>query len=98
MNRHAQLLAKPRSSAEAYRNTKDATNRKWLILSAFLLSLVVPLTLTGCVGLTGANTPPQNEKLNTASSGALAANATNFNFGQVAVGTQTQQSLTISNI
>ena len=97
MNLHIQPGTAIGLAAGASRHSKKEKKRKPLILFAFLLTLLVPLTLSGCVGFTGASTPAQNASSTNSPSGALAANATSFNFGQVAVGSHSQQSLTFSN-
>jgi hypothetical protein len=63
-----------------------------------LLVLFFVLSLSSCTGLTGAGTPAANSKSNaTASTGTLAANATSFSFGNVAVGSSTSQTLMMTN-
>jgi len=96
MTTHAQTLTLAMATPSSRRG-KNENKRKPLILFAFLLTLLVSLTLSGCVGLTGASTPTESATSNNTSSGALAANATSFSFGQVAVGSHSQQSMTFSN-
>ena len=65
---------------------------------AALTTIFISLTLSGCVGLTGAGTPAANQSTNNSSStGSLAANATSFTFGNVATGSSSSKSLTLTN-
>ena len=64
-------------------------------LLTILLAFAAALSLTGCVGLTGAGTPAASN--NTAASGMLAASATSVTFGNVAVGASVAQTLTLTN-
>src|ERR1700688_4372634 len=67
-----------------------------LDLVALILGCLALLSLTGCVGLTGAGTP--GSKSNSSSnSGTLAASAMTLNFGNVAMGSSSPQTLTLSN-
>src|SRR5579862_2776984 len=65
-----------------------------LMLASFAL-----LSLAGCVGLTGAGTPAakSSSTSTSASSGTLAASATSLSFGNVAPGSTSPQTLTLSN-
>ena len=64
-------------------------------LLTIFLAFLAALSLSGCVGLTGAGTPAATN--NTAASGTLAASATSFSFGNVAVGSSSSQTLTLTN-
>jgi hypothetical protein len=67
-----------------------------LALFAILAILLVTLTISGCVGLAGAGTPAKTSSTST-SSGTLAASPTSLNFGNVATGSKSSQTLTLSN-
>jgi len=69
--------------------------RKPFLLLTILLTLIVAVSLSGCVGVAGAGTPAKTS--NSSSSGTLAANATSFSFGNVAVGSNAAQTLTLTN-
>lgn len=64
-----------------------------------ILASLAALSLAGCVGLTGAGTPAtkSNSTSSPASSGTLAASATTLSFGNVATGSTTPQTLTLTN-
>ena len=64
-------------------------------LLTIFLAIVAALSLSGCVGLTGAGTPAAPG--NTTASGTLAANATSVTFGNVSVGTTVAQTVTLTN-
>src|SRR4029077_17044534 len=66
---------------------------------ALVLAFLAVLSLAGCVGLTGAGTPPGKSKSgsNSSSSGTLAASPTSLNFGSVAAGSNSPQTLTLTN-
>jgi len=68
-------------------------------LGIFALSLasLALLSLAGCVGLTGAGTPAAKSGSNSTPSGTLAASATSLNFGNVAAGSSSPQTLTLTN-
>src|ERR1700674_2627404 len=68
------------------------------LFALFLASLAV-LSLSGCVGLTGAGTPAakSSSNSNSSSSGTLAASATSLNFGSVAAGSSSPQTLSLTN-
>ena len=68
-------------------------------LLALVFTLVALLSLSGCVGLTGAGTPPakSGSTSNSGSSGTLAASAMSLNFGNVAMGSSSPQTLTLTN-
>lgn len=70
-------------------------------LLALVFALVALLSLSGCVGLTGAGTPPakssSTSNSNSGSSGTLAASAMSLNFGNVAMGSSSPQTLTLTN-
>src|SRR5579872_5472505 len=65
----------------------------------FLLGIVLltALSVTGCVGLTGAGTPVTKTSSDTASSGSLAASATSLAFGNVNTASIGSQTLTLTN-
>src|ERR1700674_4087828 len=64
---------------------------------ALILAFFAVLSLTGCVGLTGAGTPPGKSSSKSSSSGTLAASATSLNFGIVVAGSSSPQTLTLTN-
>src|SRR5580704_11126902 len=65
----------------------------FLILAGFAV-----LSLAGCTGLTGAGTAAKsNSTSSPASAGTLAASAMSLNFGNVAPGATSPQSLTLTN-
>jgi hypothetical protein len=66
---------------------------------ALILAFLAVLSLAGCVGLTGAGTPQTktSSTSNPASSGTLAASPMSLNFGNVATGTSSPQTLTLTN-
>jgi len=63
---------------------------------ALTLALLAVVSLSGCVGLTGAATPTPKSS-SSPTSGTLSASATNLNFGNVAVGSSSPQTLTLTN-
>src|SRR6202011_4500466 len=67
-----------------------------LALFAVLATLLITLTISGCVGLTSAGTPAKTSSTGT-SSGTLAASATSISFGNVATGSNNLQALTLTN-
>ena len=87
MNAHTKLQS----------HSHEILNRRIpLDLVALILGCLALLSLTGCVGLTGAGTP--GSKSNSSSnSGTLAASAMTLNFGNVAMGSSSPQTLTLSN-
>lgn len=66
---------------------------------ALLFVTLAALSLSGCVGLTGAGTPKSGStsNSNSSSSGTLAANSASLNFGSVTTGSTSPQTLTLSN-
>jgi hypothetical protein len=64
---------------------------------ALMLAFLAVFSLAGCVGLTGAGTPAAKSGSNSTPSGTLAANATSMNFGNVAMGSSSPQTLTLTN-
>ena len=66
---------------------------------ALILAFLAVLSLSGCVGLTGAGTPPakSSSTSNPASPGTLAASPMSLNFGNVAAGSSSPQTLTLTN-
>jgi hypothetical protein len=74
--------------------------RNWLAWLAILAPLLLCLTLSGCAGLTQAGAPgpgKSSSNAQVASNGTLAANATNFSFGNVGNGSSKTQTLTLTN-
>src|ERR1039458_10391816 len=71
--------------------------RKPLTLLITVLALLAALSVSGCTGLTGAGTPAAGTNSNTASPGTLAASATSLNFGNVTAGSNSSQTLTLTN-
>ena len=67
-------------------------------LFALIVSCITVLSLSGCVGLTGASTPAAKSSSGSATSGTLAASAATLSFGSVAAGSSSPQTLTLSNI
>src|SRR5580692_8013112 len=61
------------------------------------IALLTALSVTGCVGLTGAGTPAGQTNSDNASSGSLAASATNLTFGSIATKASSAQTLTLTN-
>jgi hypothetical protein len=87
MNAHTIL----RSQSQATLN-----RRAPLGLFALILALLAVVSVTGCVGLTGA-AKPKPKSSSSPTSGTLSASATNLNFGNVAVGSTSPQTLTLTN-
>jgi hypothetical protein len=56
------------------------------------VTLIVVLILSGCVGLTSAGKPAANTP-----SGTITASATSLTFGNVAAGSSSSQTLTLTN-
>ena len=77
----------------------NSNRRAPLGLFALILSSLAVLSLSGCVGLTGAGTPAakSSSNSNSSSSGTLTASATTLNFGNVAPGSSSPQTLTLTN-
>jgi hypothetical protein len=77
----------------------NSNRRAPLGLFALILSSLAVLSLSGCVGLTGAGTPAakSSSNSNASSSGTLAASAATLNFGNVAAGSSSPQTLTLTN-
>src|SRR5579864_7333959 len=73
-----------------------SNRRAPLGLFALILSSLAVLSLSGCVGLTGAQTPAAKSS-STSSSGTLSASATSLSFGNVATGSSSPQTLTLNN-
>jgi len=63
---------------------------------ALILASLAALSLAGCIGLTGAGTPAAKSS-SSSTSGILAASATSFTFGNVAAGSTSPQTLTLTN-
>jgi HYDIN/CFA65/VesB family protein/immunoglobulin I-set domain protein len=64
---------------------------------ALILAFLAVLSLTGCVGLSGAGTSAAKSNSNPTSSGTLAASAASLSFGNVVVGSSSPQTLTLTN-
>jgi len=64
-------------------------------LLTIFLAFIAALSLSGCVGLTGAGTPAATN--DPTPSGMLAASATSVSFGNVTVGASVAQTLTLTN-
>jgi Abnormal spindle-like microcephaly-assoc'd, ASPM-SPD-2-Hydin/Immunoglobulin I-set domain len=64
---------------------------------ALVLAFLAVLSLAGCVGLTGAGTPAAKSGSKSTPSGTLAVSATSMNFGNVAMGSSSPQTLTLTN-
>ena len=75
----------------------NSNHRAPLGLFAIILALAAVLSLSGCVGLTGASKPGAKSNSTSASAGTLAANAATLAFGNVATGSTSPQTLTLSN-
>ena len=82
-----------------FHSVQTFSNRRApLGLFAIILALAAVLSLSGCVGLTGASTPGAKSSSTSAPvSGTLAASATTLAFGSVATGSTSPQTLTLSN-
>ena len=83
-----------RANFRAHLNRVPNEPTPFRLLTIFLAFLAA-LSLSGCVGLTGAGTPAATT--NSAASGTLAASATSFSFGNVTVGSNSSQTLTLTN-
>jgi hypothetical protein len=66
-----------------------------LSIFALILACLAALSIAGCTGLTSAGTPAA--KSSSTSSGTLAASATSLNFGNVVAGSNSPQTLTLTN-
>jgi hypothetical protein len=66
------------------------------LISLIFASLAV-LSLSGCIGLTGAGKPGSSSNTNSTTAGTLTASATSLNFGNVAAGSSSPQTLTLTN-
>jgi len=66
-------------------------------LYALIFSCLALLSLAGCVGLTGAGTPAGKSGSPSTSTGTLAASATSLSFGNVADGSTSPKTLTLTN-
>jgi hypothetical protein len=80
-------------------HTQTLNRRAPLGIFALLFTALAALSLSGCVGLTGASTPKGNSGTNSPadSTGTLQASATTLNFGNVTDGSSSPQTLTLSN-
>jgi len=84
-------------SKHGFQLRQAPNHRLPLGIFALILASSMFLTISGCTGLTGAGTIPAKSGSTTASSGTLAASATTLNFGNVAAGSSSPQTLTLSN-
>jgi hypothetical protein len=67
-------------------------------LLTLILTCFAVLSLSGCVGLTGAGTPAAKSNTTSSStSGTLAASSMSLSFGNVVAGSSSPQTLTLSN-
>src|SRR5580692_6085062 len=90
MNAHTKLRS----------HTQAALNRRApLGLITLILASLAVLSISGCVGLTGAGKPESTSKSNSnsTSSGTLAASSTSLSFGNVVAGSSSPQTLTLTN-
>ncbi len=88
MNSHTNFLA----------HARPARNQVTVPASFVLfITLLAALSVTGCVGLTGAGTPASKSNSQTASTGSLAASATSLAFGSVTTAASASQTLTLTN-
>jgi Protein of unknown function (DUF1573)/Abnormal spindle-like microcephaly-assoc'd, ASPM-SPD-2-Hydin/Immunoglobulin I-set domain len=75
---------------------RPTTNRSEpLSLFALILACLAGLSVVGCTGLAGAAAPAA--KSSSTSSGTLAANATSLNFGNIVPGSNSPQTLILTN-
>lgn len=81
-------------------HTQTLNRRAPLGIFTLLFTALAALSLSGCVGLTGASTPKGNSGTNSPadSTGALQASATTLDFGNVTDGSSSPQTLTLSNM
>jgi hypothetical protein len=79
--------------------TQTLNRRAPLGLFTLLFTALAVLSLSGCVGLTGASTPQGKSGSNSPAdtTGTLQASATTVNFGNVTDGSSSPQTLTLSN-
>jgi len=90
MNAHTKLRS----------HTQAALNRRApLGLITLILASLAVLSISGCVGLTGAGKPESTSKSNSnsTSSGTLSASSTGLSFGNVVDGSTSPQTLTLTN-
>jgi hypothetical protein len=80
-------------------HTQTLNRRAPLGVFALLFATLAVLSLSGCVGLTGASTPQGKSSTNSPAdtAGTLQASATTLNFGNVSDGSSSPQTLTLSN-
>jgi hypothetical protein len=74
---------------------RHSNKRSQARIVALLLSLCATLSISGCIGLTGAAKP--GSSTSTPSAAAISVSPSSVNFGSVAVGGSVSQSVTISN-
>lgn len=66
-------------------------------LIALIFASLAVLSLSGCIGLTGAGKPGSSSNTNSTTAGTLTASATSLNFGNVVAGSTSPQTLTLTN-
>jgi hypothetical protein len=84
------------SGAAILASRKTSNKRSLARMSALLLLLCATLSISGCIGLTGAAKPASTSST-TPSGPAISVSPTSVSFGSVAVGGTVSQSVTISN-
>ena len=75
----------------------NVNRRAPLGLIALILASLAVLSLSGCIGLTGAGSPRSGSNSNSTAAGTLTASATSLNFGNVVAGSSSPQTLTLTN-
>jgi hypothetical protein len=97
MNSHTQNEETQKLAANQGSASGLPKRHSYPTLFAILAMLfIATLSISGCVGLTGAGTPAKTTSNNT-TAGVLAASATSLNFGNVAPGSKSTQSLSLTN-
>jgi centrosomal CEP192-like protein/ASPM-SPD-2-Hydin domain-containing protein/Ig-like domain-containing protein/immunoglobulin I-set domain protein len=66
-------------------------------LIALIFASLAVLSLSGCIGLTGAGKPGSSSNTNSTTAGTLTTSATSLNFGNVVAGSSSPQTLTLTN-
>jgi Abnormal spindle-like microcephaly-assoc'd, ASPM-SPD-2-Hydin/HYDIN/CFA65/VesB-like, Ig-like domain len=84
-----------RAGAEILAPRKHSCKRSPARLAALLLLLCATLSVSGCIGLTGATKPASSPS--TPAAADISVSPTTVNFGSVAVGGSVSQSVTVSN-
>ncbi len=78
------------------RAPRETSNKRSLArLAALLLLLCATLSISGCIGLTGASKPGSSSS--TTPAAAISVSPASVNFGSVAIGGTVSQSVTVSN-